>query len=131
MSVADGSFEPVDTEAGRFLLVPADGDRVATADDALDLISAAFGHDAAWVVVPQERLDDAFFRLRTGVAGAITQRFANYRLGLAVVGDISWFTEASPTLRDLVRESNAGRQLWFVRDRAELDQRIAASSRGD
>lgn len=91
---------------------------------AADLVGDVYSHAADWVVIPPERLGDDFFRLRTGVAGEFAQKFVNYRIGFIVLGDIARFTEASPTLRDFVSESNAGRQLWFVRDRAELDERL-------
>lgn len=56
------------------------------------------------------------------------QKFANYRVGLAVVGDVSAHVEASEALRDFVRESNRGQQVWFVADDAELETRLAAAS---
>jgi hypothetical protein len=31
-------------------------------------------------------------------------------------------------LRDVVRESNRGRHVWFVADPAELDERLTAAS---
>ncbi|TDD35790.1 DUF4180 domain-containing protein [Nonomuraea terrae] len=92
---------------------------------ALDLIGDAWGHGATWVAVPAERLHDDFFTLSTGVAGEIVQKFANYRLGLAIVGDISRHTAASSALRAWVGEANRGDQLWFVRDLEELASRRA------
>ena len=73
--------------------------------------------------MPVARLDPAFFDLRSGVAGDIVQKFVNYGLRLAVVGDISESLERSGALRDFVRESNRGRQVWFVADEAELARR--------
>ncbi|MGW1777714.1 DUF4180 domain-containing protein [Streptomyces sp. NPDC002143] len=96
-----------------------DGERAA-----LDLIGDAMGHDAEFVVIPAERCGEEFFRLRSGVAGAVVQKFANYRIRLAVVGDISGHLAESSALRDFVRESNHGRQLWFVTDDGELDTRL-------
>ncbi|HEX4812958.1 MAG TPA: DUF4180 domain-containing protein [Nonomuraea sp.] len=101
----------------------SDGPPVRGERDALDLIAEAWAHDATWVAVPAERLHDDFFSLRTGAAGEITQKFVTYRIGLAVVGDISRFTEASAALRAWVLESNRGGHLWFVRDLAELAAR--------
>ncbi|MED7923723.1 DUF4180 domain-containing protein [Nonomuraea sp. LP-02] len=104
---------------------PADGPSLREEQDALDLIGETWGSGATWVAVPAERLHDDFFALATGVAGRITQKFANYRLGLAVVGDISRFTAESAALRAWVTESNRGRELWFVRDLDELAARRA------
>ncbi|MEU3616305.1 DUF4180 domain-containing protein [Streptomyces sp. NPDC006872] len=53
----------------------------------------------------------------------------NYRLGLAVVGDISRHTDAGTALQDLVRESNRGTQLWFLPHIDALRTRLAAGSR--
>ncbi|MEU1424184.1 DUF4180 domain-containing protein [Kitasatospora sp. NPDC005751] len=108
------------------LRLPADGPPVRDERDATDLIGDAFAAGAAWVVVPVERFEEDFFRLSTRIAGGIVQKFATYRLGLAVVGDISRHTDGSGPLRDFVRESNRGGQLWFLADEAEFDARLAA-----
>jgi hypothetical protein len=108
------------------LVCPPDGPVLRTDQDALDLIAEGIGRGAAQVAVPVARLADEFFALRTGVAGAITQKFANYRLRLAVVGDVSRHLAGSAALRDFVGEANRGRQLWFVADLADLARRLAA-----
>ena len=76
------------------------------------------------VAVPAHRFDDRFFALRTGVAGEIMQKFVNYRMRLAVVGDISAHVAASTALRDLVYESNRGGHIWFVADLDEQDTQL-------
>ncbi|NGN62811.1 DUF4180 domain-containing protein [Streptomyces sp. A7024] len=106
------------------LLCPADGDPIAAERDALDLIGDAGYQGARWVAVPAERFGADFFRLRTRVAGDIIQKFVQYGMGLAIVGDISQHIEASDALRDFVRECNRGRQTWFVTDTAELGEKL-------
>ncbi|MER5910854.1 DUF4180 domain-containing protein [Streptomyces sp. NPDC001982] len=91
---------------------------------ALDLIGDAIGRDAQLVAVPVERIADEFFRLRSGVSGAVVQKFANYRLRLAVLGDISAHVSASEALRDFVYEANRGDQLWFLADSDALEERL-------
>jgi len=118
------TYEIVDTPAGQMIILPPDGDVFERAEDFMDLVGNASWQSIAWVVVPAERVADDFFRLRTGFAGEVAQKFVNYRVGLAVLGDIDRFSATSPTLRDLMRESNDGRQLWFVHDRAGLDAKI-------
>jgi hypothetical protein len=105
----------------RITHVAADGPLLRTGADALELI---FADDADLLVVPAERLDPAFFDLSSGVAGEFAQKFVNYRKRLAIVGDISAAVDGSGALRDFVRESNRGRQLWFVADDAELTARL-------
>ena len=117
----------IDEQHGvRVLLLDLEGARISTPDDAADLVGSAWSHQAELVAVPVERLDPKFFRLKTGIAGEITQKLVNYRIRLAVVGDISDVVAKSDALRDFVRESNRGGQLWFVADEAELAARLVA-----
>jgi hypothetical protein len=102
--------------------VTAEGPLLSSGADALGLIYDA---SAEWVAVPVARLDPAFFDLSSGVAGDFVQKFVNYGLKLVVVGDISEPLARSGALRDFVRESNRGRQVWFVADAAELERRLA------
>lgn len=106
------------------LMYDAEGEPIASERDALDFIGNASYQGAHWAVIPVERLPDAFFELRTRLAGEIVQKFVQYRVGLVVLGDISRHTEASSSLRDFVRECNRGRQTWFLADAAELGERL-------
>jgi hypothetical protein len=100
---------------------PADGPVLRAEGDVLELIFEAGRSGAFWVAIPVSRLGEEFFQLRTGLAGAILQKFVNYRTGLAVVGDIARYTAASESFSGLVRESNRGRQVRFVPDLDSLD----------
>ncbi|GAA3758613.1 DUF4180 domain-containing protein [Plantactinospora mayteni] len=101
------------------------GPPIATEQDALDLIGASF-LGATVVAVPASRLDASFFTLGTRFAGEVMQKFVNYRLRLAVVGDISAHLATSSALRALVEESNRADHVWFVPDLDALDDRLRA-----
>ncbi|NBE83243.1 DUF4180 domain-containing protein [Micromonospora rubida] len=101
------------------------GPPVTTAQDALDLIGAAF-LGAEVVAVPASRLGEDFFSLGTGFAGEVMQKFVNYRLRLAVLGDISRHLAASSALRALVHESNRAEHVWFLPDLDALKARLTA-----
>ncbi|HEX7744039.1 MAG TPA: DUF4180 domain-containing protein [Micromonosporaceae bacterium] len=103
------------------------GPPVATMQDALDLIGAAF-LGAEVVAVPASRLDERFFSLGTRFAGEVMQKFVNYRLRLAVIGDISRHLAASSALRALVHESNQANHVWFVPDLDALDARLRGAA---
>ena len=109
----------------KLLFVPIEGPPLDAAT-ANDLLGEAWGVEADLVVVPVERLADGFLDLSTRIAGEVIQKFANYRTRLAFVGDISARTASSGSLRDFVYESNKGKQVWFLNDRAALDARLAA-----
>ncbi|MFI0405484.1 DUF4180 domain-containing protein [Actinomadura sp. 3N508] len=114
----------VEERAGvQVLVCDPDGPPVATEQDALDLIGAAF-LGAEVVAVPASRLDERFFALGTRFAGDVMQKFVNYRLRLVIVGDISRYVEGSSALRALVRESNSSGHVWFVADLEALDDRL-------
>jgi Domain of unknown function (DUF4180) len=92
--------------------------------DAIELISEAWKHRASFLVIPTARLGDDFFRLRTRIAGEIIQKFAQYRLRVAILGDIAPHVNESPTFRDFVYEANRGDQVWFVANPEELSKRL-------
>ncbi|WP_405107228.1 DUF4180 domain-containing protein [Micromonospora sp. NBC_01405] len=102
------------------------GPPVTTVQDALDLIGAAF-LGAEVVAVPASRLDEDFFALDTRFAGEVMQKFVNYQLRLAVLGDISRHLAASSALRALVHESNRAEHVWFLPDLDALEARLAGT----
>lgn len=109
----------------RVLLLTADDPVVSTADDAADLVGGAWARSATVVAVPVERLDPSFFDLSSGLAGEFTQTLVNYRLRLAIIGDIAEHVDTSTALRDFVRESNRGAHVWFVPDESALTAKLA------
>ena len=108
------------------VVVPTDGPVFATTTDATEVIGDAFAHEAQTIVIPVERLPDEFFELRSGYAGEVTQKFANYRLRLAIVGDVAERVAESESLTAWVAESNRGTQLWFAPTFAEITERLEA-----
>jgi hypothetical protein len=101
--------------------VPAEGPLLRSGVEAIE---AVYGAEAEWFAVPVARLDPAFFDLSSGVAGDFVQKFVNYGLRLAIVGEIP---QPSAALRDFVRECNRGRQVWFLDDADELAERLAGT----
>jgi hypothetical protein len=99
---------------------PIDGEAAVT-----PIITAAWEHDTTWIVVGADALSERFFDLRTGTAGAIVQRLVNYRLHLAIVGDVDGHRAASTAFAAFSVEANRGGQLWFVADLEELERRLS------
>lgn len=102
------------------LSLPADGPLLATERDANDIIGDAFGQDADLVVIPAGRLSPEFFRLSSGLAGAVLQKFTNYQIRVAIIGDITQYTGNSAPLRDFVAESNRRGQVRFLASETDL-----------
>ncbi|HZY51247.1 MAG TPA: DUF4180 domain-containing protein [Devosia sp.] len=101
-------------------ILAADGRLIASEADVLDVLGELYGTGHDIVVIPVARLSPDFFRLGTGLAGALLQKFTNYHLRVAIVGDISAYTDKSAPLRDFVRESNRRGQVRFLASEAEL-----------
>lgn len=110
----------------RVLHVDSDFPIIKKADDANDLIGATWGEtNIALIALPVDRLDPSFFQLSSLLAGDVLQKIVNYRLRIAIIGDISAHVAKSDALRDFVWESNRGEHVWFLADEAELDAKIA------
>lgn len=104
-------------------LAPA-GFPITTSVDTFDLIGNVCYREVHVLAVPVERLAPEFLDLSSGVAGEVLQKAVNYRLKVAVIGDVEARVEASPALADFVRESNRGEHVWFLPDAAALDSRL-------
>jgi hypothetical protein len=106
-----------------FVCAP-DGKKLASEQDAVDVIGEALYAGVEMVVVPVERLDEDFFQLKSGLAGHFIQKFVTYRRRLVVLGDISEYVARSHSFRDFVYETNRGDQVWFLADLQELEGRL-------
>lgn len=114
-------FQRVDGEDSAVLELTAG--TVGSERDATDLIGNATFSGASHLLVDAGRLSADFFDLSSGLAGAVVQKAANYRVCLVVIGyDAS---DASESLLALIRESNRGSTIWFVGDKDEALARIA------
>jgi hypothetical protein len=85
---------------------------IHTSQDGLDLLGNLYYQGFDKVVIQEGNLTPDFFDLRTGIAGEILQKFSNYRVQLAIVGDYSKYN--SKSLTDFIYESNQGRHINFV-----------------
>ncbi|SNT02426.1 DUF4180 domain-containing protein [Rhodococcoides kyotonense] len=107
------------------MYLDSDGPLLGSESDAVDVLGDAFGVEATMIAIPVERFRPEFFDLSTRLMGEFVQKFANYRIRLAIVGEIDDYTQVSEPLRAFVAESNRGRHIWFVADRRSLQDRIA------
>lgn len=120
------SFEPefTLTHVGDVLVAELRDGVITSERDATDLVGNASFLQADHVLLATSQLAPEFFDLSSGLAGAVTQKFANYRLRLLVAGAIPGV--ASPSLEAFMVESNRGSLLAFVPDREAALQRVAS-----
>jgi len=100
-------------KSGKIAEVLQDSVKNADTDDILQLmVDAGYTHSVRSMIIHAESLPPEFFDLKTGIAGEILQKFSNYRMKLAIVGDFSEIK--SKSLRDFIRESNDRKIISFV-----------------
>lgn len=92
--------------------VISDSITIQTAEDALDLMGNLYYQGFDRIVLHANQLTPNFFDLTNGLAGEILQKFSNYHVRLAIVGDFSSYT--SKSIRDFIRESNRRGHVVFV-----------------
>lgn len=105
-------FKSHKLSGSRVAEIDAEGIVIGTLEDALQVLGDAYYNDFDRVLVRIEQLNPDFFDLSTRLAGDILQKFAQYRMGLIIVGDFSQFPSSS--LADFIRESNKGQHVRFV-----------------
>ncbi|WP_207430979.1 DUF4180 domain-containing protein [Sabulibacter ruber] len=112
-----------ETQGTSYALLESDKIEISSTQDALDLIGNSGYLGAQKVVVRQENLHPDFFDLKTRLAGEILQKFSNYQMQLAIVGDFSQYT--SKSLRDFIFESNKQGRISFVSSLEEAREKLA------
>ncbi len=90
--------------------------------DALDLMADGYYNNVQRIIIREENLMPEFFDLKTGIAGEILQKFANYNVSLAIVGDFTKYK--SKSLRDFIYESNKGNSIFFVASVNEAKEKL-------
>lgn len=90
--------------------------------DALDLMAES-NYMGAWkIIINEKNLSPDFFDLKSGLAGDILQKFSNYNVQLAIIGDFSGYPGKS--LRDFIGESNRYGRINFVTSMAEAKEKL-------
>ena len=106
-------YEIVELDGTAIAVIPGGAERIEDASSALDLaMSIRYETGISRLAIDKEALCGDFFILSTGVAGEILQKFINYRFKAAIYGDYTGYT--SKPLQDFIRESNRGRDFFFV-----------------
>ena len=97
---------------------------IASAQDALDLMATLrYEYDCSRVILPKSCITESFFDLKTGIAGEILQKYTNYQMKVAIVGEFSTYT--SKALLDFMYESNKGTSVFFLPDEAAAAQKLS------
>ncbi|MDR1688537.1 MAG: DUF4180 domain-containing protein [Clostridiales bacterium] len=98
---------------GPIAVVQSDEPVITDSPSALDLMATVkYETNCDSIIINKSAVADNFFVLSNGIAGEILQKFVNYHVRLAIVGDFSRYT--SKPLRDFICECNKGNHIYFV-----------------
>ena len=93
---------------------------------ALDLLATIYYYENCQrVALYKEAITADFFNLSTGIAGEILQKFTNFKMKLAIIGDFSSYS--SKPLKDFIYECNRGNQIFFVEDEQKAIEKLASA----
>lgn len=81
-------------------------------EEALQLIVDLYYQDFDRMIIHEKNITPGFFDLKTGIAGDVLQKFSNYKMRLAVIGEFTKYPGKS--IKDFIYESNKGRQVNFL-----------------
>ncbi|WP_088011080.1 DUF4180 domain-containing protein [Gottfriedia acidiceleris] len=94
---------------------------------ALDLImTISYDHKSNRIALNKEAISEDFFNLSTKLAGAVLQKFVNYNIKFAIIGDFSSYT--SKALKDFIYECNKGKNVFFLSTEQEAIDRLSKAN---
>ncbi|WP_090993323.1 DUF4180 domain-containing protein [Pedobacter insulae] len=99
-----GEIKIAEITADRFL--------INDAEDGLQLLVDLYYQGFDKIIIYETNITPAFFDLQNGLAGGILQKFSNFRVQLAIVGNFDLYP--SKSLQQFISESNKGRQVNFL-----------------
>lgn len=103
------------------------GDEIVIADvqSALDLMATVrYETDSFRIVLNKSMINESFFDLKTRLAGEIFQKFINYGVKMAIVGDFSAYT--SKSFQDFVYECNKGQDFFFLASEEQAIEKLSS-----
>jgi len=112
-------YNVIETPQGRYVELVSSPAPIQAEQDALDLVALCGQHDTNRLMIRAEALSEEFFRLRTGVAGAVLQKFVNYSVRTAVL--LPDTTAMRGKFRDMAAEAGRGSQFRIFANRQEAE----------
>jgi hypothetical protein len=88
-----------------------DNEKADNIRDISDMMANAYYSECSGLIIKKENLPEDFFDLKTKFAGEVLQKFSNYKMKLAIIGDFSEYT--SKSLHDFIYECNNGNLVFF------------------
>ncbi|HDR4724436.1 DUF4180 domain-containing protein [Bacillus cereus group sp. Sample62] len=101
-------------------------DKVLISDvqTALDFMATVqYEVDAKHIIIDKSCISESFFDLKTRLAGDILQKFINYKVKIAIIGDFSMYT--SKSLKDFIYECNKGKDIFYLATEQQAIEKLS------
>lgn len=99
---------------------------IMDSQSALDfMMTVKYETGCSKIVLNKKNTNEEFFRLSSGLAGEVLQKFINYHTKLAIIGDFSKYT--SKSLHDFLYECNKGNDFFFVETLDQAIEKLSAT----
>lgn len=93
---------------------------------ALDLIATVnYETGCHRMILNKSAVCEDFFNLTTRLAGDILQKFINYHVKIAIVGDFSKYS--SNNFKDFIYECNKGKDIFFLPNEKQAVDKLSTS----
>ncbi|EJR63203.1 DUF4180 domain-containing protein [Bacillus paramycoides] len=97
---------------------------ISDVQSALDLMATVqYEVDSRCIIIHKSLISESFFDLKTRLAGDILQKFINYRVKIAIVGDFSTYT--SKSLKDFIYECNKGNDIFYLATEQQAIEKLS------
>lgn len=94
-------------------IINSDDILIVDVQSALDLMATVnYEVECDRMILNESAICEDFFSLKTQLAGDILQKYMNYRVKIAIIGDFSKYS--SKNFRDFIYECNNGRDIFFL-----------------
>lgn len=107
------NISKVEVDGGTIAVVSGSEILIEDVQLALDLMATVqYETGSNRIVLNKSLISESFFDLKTRLAGEILQKFVNYHVKIAIIGDFT--TYSSRSLRDFIYECNNGTDFFFL-----------------
>lgn len=118
------NIEKVETDKGTIAVVSSNEILIKDVQSALDLMATVqYETGSHRMVMNQSIFSEAFFDLKTRLAGEILQKYINYHVKVAIIGDFSVYP--SQSLQDFIYECNKGSDFFFLPSEQQGIERLS------
>ncbi|MDR4901946.1 DUF4180 domain-containing protein [Bacillus mycoides] len=98
---------------------------ISDVQSALDLMATVqYEADSKRIVIKKSLISESFFDLKTRLAGDILQKFINYSVKIAIIGDFSMYT--SKSLKDFIYECNKGKDIFLLATEQQAIEKLSS-----